>query len=254
MNQKYNSKFIENLSNIVPVVVIQTMRDEVSLVVSNKHLVVSLNILKKHINYQYSLLSCVSGVDMLNTDYRFAVVYDLLSIKYNSRIRVKTFLNEITTIPSAVPIFVNANWWEREVWDMFGIYFQNHPDMRRILTDYGFEGYPLRKDFPLSGFVEMKYNETEKRVKVVLQGSCNGCPSSTFTLKNGIENMLKDMLNDKDIVFEYADNGKGFPEGFNSSKSKSLGMQLISGLSKQLNAKLTVVSENGVQINITFKP
>lgn len=166
MNQKNNNKFIVSLSNIVPIIVIQTIKDETSLVVSNKHLIISLNILKKHINYQYSLLSCVSGVDMLNTNYRFAVVYDLLSVKFNSRIRVKTFLNESTSIPSAVPVFVNANWWEREVWDMFGIYFKNHPDMRRILTDYGFEGYPLRKDFPLSGYVEVRYDLTKKRISV----------------------------------------------------------------------------------------
>ena len=73
-------------------------------------------------------------------------------------------MNEITSVPSVVDIFINANWWEREVWDMYGIYFDNHPDLRRILTDYGFEGHPMRKDFPLSGYVEFRYDENKKRV------------------------------------------------------------------------------------------
>ena len=90
--------------------------------------------------------------------------YELLSIKFNSRLRVKTSINEVGSVESATKIFNSANWWEREVWDMFGIFFSNHPDLRRILTDYGFEGYPLRKDFPLSGYVEVRYDDTVKRV------------------------------------------------------------------------------------------
>jgi NADH:ubiquinone oxidoreductase subunit C len=91
-------------------------------------------------------------------------VYDLLSITFNSRIRVKVLVNETTPVPSTVDLFVNADWWEREVWDMYGVYFDKHPDLRRILTDYGFEGHPLRKDFPLSGYVEFRYDESKKRV------------------------------------------------------------------------------------------
>jgi len=93
-------------------------------------------------------------------------VYDLLSLTYNSRLRVKVLVNEITFVPSCVSIFINANWWEREVWDLYGIYFENHPDLRRILTDYGFEGHPMRRDFPLSGYVELRYSESKKRVIV----------------------------------------------------------------------------------------
>ena len=102
----------------------------------------------------------------MNLNYRFCVVYDLLSLKYNFRVRIKLFLSEITPVFSCVSIFINANWWEREIWDMFGIYFEEHPDLRRILTDYGFEGYPLRKDFPLSGYLELFYNENKKQIVV----------------------------------------------------------------------------------------
>ena len=86
----------------------------------------------------------------------FQLVYNLLSLRFNSRIRVKTYTDELTPIESVNSVFKAANWYEREVWDMFGIYFTNHPDLRRILTDYGFQGHPLRKDFPLSGYIEVR--------------------------------------------------------------------------------------------------
>jgi NADH dehydrogenase (ubiquinone) Fe-S protein 3 len=144
----------------------QRFRDEIVLIVSNEKLLFSLNILKNHIGYCYKLLTCVSGVDLLGKSYRFSVVFDLLSLTYSSRLRLKVFVNEIIPVFSSVDIFVNANWWEREIWDLYGIYFENHPDLRRILTDYGFEGYPLRKDFPLSGYVELRYSEGKKRIIV----------------------------------------------------------------------------------------
>ena len=87
-----------------------------------------------------------------------------MSVRYNNRIRVKTYCDELTPVDSIVPIYQGANWMEREVWDMYGIFFSNHPDLRRILTDYGFSGHPFRKDFPLSGFVEVRYDEELKRV------------------------------------------------------------------------------------------
>lgn len=152
------------IEKLIPVVSQTVFNDEIGLVVSHKNLNFVLNFLKNHINFKYNLLTCISGVDLLKYDYRFLVVYELLSIKFNSRIKVKVFVNETTYVPSSVSIYINANWWEREIWDMYGIYFQNHPDLRRILTDYGFEGYPLRKDFPLSGFTEVRYNSTKKRV------------------------------------------------------------------------------------------
>ena len=157
-------KKFQDLNKIIPILTYQRINDEKSIVVSHKKLLFTLNCLKLHFGYQYSLLSSISGVDFLGKNYRFSVVYDLLSLTFNSRLRLKVFVNEITSIPSIVNIFINANWWEREVWDMYGIYFDNHPDLRRILTDYGFESYPMRKDFPLSGYVEFRYDENTKRV------------------------------------------------------------------------------------------
>jgi len=159
-------KNFEELKDILPILTYQRFKDESNLVVSHDKLTFSLNCLKNHISYQYKLLTCISGVDFWGKDYRFCVVYDLLSLTYNTRLRVKTFVNEITSVPSCVDIYINANWWEREIWDLYGIYFDKHPDLRRILTDYGFEGHPMRKDFPLYGYVELRYDESKKRIVV----------------------------------------------------------------------------------------
>jgi NADH-quinone oxidoreductase subunit C len=106
----------------------------------------------------------ISGVDYPSREKRFDVVYHLLSPKYNRRIRVKAEVDERTSIASAVGVFPAADWFEREVYDLYGVLFSGHPDLRRILTDYGFEGHPLRKDFPLTGFVEVRWDDEEKRV------------------------------------------------------------------------------------------
>ena len=157
-------KKFEELSKIVPILTYQRLADENTIVVSVDKLSFALKCLKLHFGYQYHMLSCISGVDFLGKDYRFSVVYDLLSLIFNTRLRVKVFVNEVTSVPSCVDTFINANWWEREVWDLYGVYFDKHPDLRRILTDYGFEGHPMRKDFPLSGYVEFRYDEAKKRV------------------------------------------------------------------------------------------
>ena len=149
---------------VVPYIIYQKYNDEISLTISVNDAYFSLKCLKNHYNYKYSILSCISGVDLLGSTYRFCVVYDLLSITHNSRLRIKTYINEITSVQSLCYLYVNANWWEREIWDMYGIYFESHPDLRRILTDYGFEGHPLRKDFPLYGYLEVRYDEGKKRV------------------------------------------------------------------------------------------
>ena len=106
----------------------------------------------------------ICGVDYPKRDRRFDVVYHLLSPTLNARIRVKVEADETTPVPSATPVFPGAFWFEREAYDMYGILFSGHPELRRLLTDYGFDGYPLRKDFPTTGFVEVRYDDERKRV------------------------------------------------------------------------------------------
>lgn len=159
-------KEFNNFRKIVPIITYQILNNEVIIIILSCHLILGLKVLKNHINYQYKLLTSISGIDLIDKTYRFCVVYDLLSFIRNSRLRVKIFINEIASIFSITSIYINANWWEREVWDLFGIYFEKHPDLRRILTDYGFEGHPMRKDFPLYGYVEVRYDESKKRVVV----------------------------------------------------------------------------------------
>ena len=120
--------------------------------------------LKMHTNAQFKQLVDVTAVDYPSSEKRFHVVYQYLSLSYNSRCRVKTLCDSLTPVESLTSCFSSAAWFEREVWDMFGIFFSNHPDLRRILTDYGFKGHPLRKDFPLTGYVEVRYDDSEKRV------------------------------------------------------------------------------------------
>jgi NADH-quinone oxidoreductase subunit C len=106
----------------------------------------------------------ICGVDYPDREQRFDVVYHLLSMHHNQRLRVRVLTDEQTPVPSVTGIFRSAGWFEREAWDMYGIMFADHPDLRRLLTDYGFEGHPLRKDFPLTGYVEMRYDEEQQRV------------------------------------------------------------------------------------------
>jgi NADH-quinone oxidoreductase subunit C len=113
---------------------------------------------------QLEVLIDICGVDYPARAKRFDVVYHLLSPRKNLRIRVKVQTDEDTPVPSVIPVFPAANWYEREAYDMYGILFSGHPDLRRLLTDYGFEGYPLRKDFPLSGYKEVRYDDEQKRV------------------------------------------------------------------------------------------
>ena len=113
---------------------------------------------------QFTQLIDLCGVDYPEREERFEVVYHLLSMNKNTRVRVKVPAGEDTPVASVVGVFPCADWLEREVWDMYGVYFAGHPDLRRILTDYGFDGHPQRKDFPLTGYVEMRYDEDQKRV------------------------------------------------------------------------------------------
>ena len=113
---------------------------------------------------RFSVLCDICGVDYPDRSLRFEAVYHLLSMRLNQRIRLKVETDAEQPVPSAVALFSSAGWWEREAWDLFGIYFADNPDLRRILTDYGFEGHPLRKDFPLTGYVELRYDEDQKAV------------------------------------------------------------------------------------------
>jgi len=137
---------------------------ELAITVRAEHIGRVLTFLRDDQNCLFKVLIDIAGVDYPERPKRFEVVYNLLSIKHNHRIRVKISTDEATPVPSAVTVFNAANWFEREAWDMYGIMFAGHPDLRRILTDYGFEGHPLRKDFPLTGHVELRYDDEQKRV------------------------------------------------------------------------------------------
>jgi NADH dehydrogenase (ubiquinone) Fe-S protein 3 len=137
---------------------------EVVIYVSPENLIPLLSFLRDHTQTQFKQLMDVTAVDQPSHRYRFDVVYNLLTLQYNERLRVKVAIDEVTPVPSATELYSSCGWWEREVWDMFGIFFSNHPDLRRILTDYGFSGHPLRKDFPLTGYTEVRYDDSEKRV------------------------------------------------------------------------------------------
>jgi len=144
------------------------LRDELTLYVSPSAIVPVLTFLRDHSQCQYAALMDISGADYPTKSGegrgRFEVVYHLLSVRFASRIRVKTYTDEVTPVPSVTGLFRGADWYEREIWDFYGVFFSGHPDLRRILTDYGFEGHPMRKDFPLTGYSEVRYDEEKKRV------------------------------------------------------------------------------------------
>ena len=137
---------------------------ELTLSVAPADIVRVLTFLRDDPDCRFSILIDICGVDYPGRQRRFDVVYHLLSIAKNARIRVKLQTDETSPVPSAVSVYPAANWFEREAYDMYGILFSDHPDLRRLLTDYGFSGHPLRKDFPLSGFVEVRYDDELKRV------------------------------------------------------------------------------------------
>ncbi len=139
-------------------------RGELTLVVARDQIVRVLTELRDDSDCLFEVLIDICGVDYPEREKRFDVVYHLLSPRKNQRIRVKCETDEETPVPSVVDVFPAANWFEREAYDMYGILFSGHPDLRRILTDYGFQGYPLRKDFPLTGYVEVRYDDAQKRV------------------------------------------------------------------------------------------
>ena len=154
----------KNIIKISPILRLELYNKESNFLISSNLLNEILIIFKNHFKYQFKVLTCISGIDYLENLYRFQIVYELLSLKFNSRLRLKILVDELIPVNSIEKIFLGASWWECEIWDMFGVFFSNQDNLTRLLTDYGFQGYPLRKDFPLSGFTESRYNITKSRV------------------------------------------------------------------------------------------
>jgi NADH-quinone oxidoreductase subunit C len=138
---------------------------ELTLTLDLSRIIDALKLLRNDTDWQFVSIIDISGADYPERERRFEVVYHLLSPKLNRRIRLKIATDEETPIASATEVYPGADWYEREIYDFFGVLFVGHPDLRRILTDYGFDGHPLRKDFPMTGFVEVRYDDQEKRVR-----------------------------------------------------------------------------------------
>jgi NADH/F420H2 dehydrogenase subunit C len=141
-------------------------KDELTIYIPPSGVIPTFSFLKYHTAAEFTCVADITAVDYPTRDQRFEVVYNLLSVRHNARIRVKTYADEATPVPSICSLYDGANWYEREVYDLFGVFFVDHPDLRRIMTDYGFDGHPLRKDFPLTGYTEIRYDEEKKRIVV----------------------------------------------------------------------------------------
>lgn len=166
MNDESLSELGEHIAAALPreVIAVKTAFGELTVTARSEDIVKVLRFLRDDALCQFSVLIDICGVDYPSRAKRFDVVYHLLSMHQNQRIRVKVETDEEGAVPSVCELFPAANWFEREAFDMYGILFANHPDLRRILTDYGFSGYPFRKDFPLTGYVEVRYDDEQKRV------------------------------------------------------------------------------------------
>jgi len=154
----------EYIEKRIPVKASLVVEEHVILAVEPQKINLVLTFLRYHLGSRFEILSCISGTDFPHKKERFEISYEILSLHYNLRFRIKLSVSENMSVQSSCNVFSCANWCEREIWDLFGVFFSNHPDLRRILTDYGFEGFPLRKNFPLSGFVEVRFDEKKKRV------------------------------------------------------------------------------------------
>jgi NADH dehydrogenase (ubiquinone) Fe-S protein 3 len=162
-------KTLSSIKRMLPKIVTTgvVIHNEPILYTEPQNLPTLMSFLKDHTGTRAKMLLDVTAVDIPTNEKRFEIAYQLLSVDHNSRMRVKTRCGGHEGeegVPSMCPLFSSANWLEREVWDMYGVFFYGHPDLRRILTDYGFQGHPMRKDFPLTGFVECRYDATKKRV------------------------------------------------------------------------------------------
>ena len=163
MEERLN-ELADNVREALPAAATEVRHRELSIRVERTALLEVLRFLRDDPKCRFTVLCDICGVDFPDRPLRFEVVYNLLSMSLNQRIRVKLETDENEPVPSATGLYSSAGWWEREAWDLFGIFFAGNRDLRRILTDYGFEGHPLRKDFPLTGYVELRYDEEQKRV------------------------------------------------------------------------------------------
>ena len=160
-----NKRFIEDLVDLIKSLMnfceyeITLEKNEISILIKKEDLVSTLMFLKDNPSISMESLIDITAIDYPGNEKRFTLVYNLLSVSKNFRIKVKTKTNENNPVCSVTEVFPCANWYEREVWDLFGIRFSGHPDLRRILTDYDFDGHPLRKDFPLTGFIQVRFDD-----------------------------------------------------------------------------------------------
>lgn len=146
------------INKIIPILKIEFYQVQNCYYLENNNLKNLFKVLKTHFKSYFKILTFISAIDFPENQNRFKLIYEFLSLKYNNRIRIKILLNEFLTIYSIEHIFICSTWWELECWDMFGIVFIKKDKVTRLLTDYGFQGFPLRKDFPLSGFIDSRYN------------------------------------------------------------------------------------------------
>jgi len=163
-SKKLLLNFSVGLLKVLPILSSKIIGGKTFCVASKDDIMKILFFLKNHSGSQFKVLTMISGADFPHQINRFEIAYELLSVRFNVRLKIKCFVHEASTVFSIASIFESATWWEREIWDMFGVYFKNNPDLRRILTDYGFLGNPLRKDFPLTGFTEVYYDSSNKVV------------------------------------------------------------------------------------------
>ena len=158
-------KEIENFSSLNTLIIEKKIFDnDLSILIHHSNIIDVIKTLKDEDTFIFNQLIDLCGVDWPEEEFRFQVVYNLLSMSNNSRITVRAFVDENNSVNSIKKLFSSADWYEREAFDLYGISFEGHDDLRRILTDYGFEGHPLRKDFPLTGYVEVKYDADKERV------------------------------------------------------------------------------------------
>lgn len=158
-----HKSFIEYIAYAVPQYIFKAgIIDNITLYTDAKYIVRLISFLYLDHNTQSKMFTDLFGTDFLSKKYRFLLVYQLYSLPYNMRTFIKLYTDEVTWVPSIVHIIPAARWYEREVWDLYGVHFSNNGDLRRILTDYGFRGHPLRRDFPISGFLEVRYSERHK--------------------------------------------------------------------------------------------